>query len=82
MIGKQRLKSFQLLAYEALFRRLKKEYRDNQIFLQDYGKYYAGYLGEKRVDYTLSNFRDENIYILLRIFVYKTTITIFKLIPS
>ncbi|WP_058949494.1 nuclease-related domain-containing protein [Oceanobacillus picturae] len=64
MIGKQRLKSFQLLAYEALFRRLKKEYKDNEVFLQDYGKYYAGYLGEKRVDYTLSNFRDENIYII------------------
>ncbi|RIU94884.1 nuclease-related domain-containing protein [Oceanobacillus picturae] len=64
LISKPRLKSYQLLAYEALYRKLKKEYKDNEIFLQDYGKYYAGFLGEKRVDYTLSNFREENIFII------------------
>ncbi|MFD1172379.1 nuclease-related domain-containing protein [Oceanobacillus picturae] len=64
MISKPRLKSYRLLAYEALHRRFKKEYKDNEVFLQDYGRYYAGYLGEKRVDYTLSNFREENIFII------------------
>ncbi len=64
LISKPRLKSYQLLAYEALYRKLKKEYKDNEVFLQDYRKYYAGYLGEKRVDYTLSNFREEKIFII------------------
>ncbi|WP_404455488.1 nuclease-related domain-containing protein [Oceanobacillus kapialis] len=40
------------------------EYKNNEIFLQDYGRYLAGYLGEKRVDYTLATFREENIFII------------------
>lgn len=53
MVKKIRNKPFNVLVYEALFRRLREQYRNNSIINSDYQKYYAGYRGEKSVDYKL-----------------------------
>lgn len=54
MMGKPRTKPYHLLCYEALFRNLKPQYRDNSTIYKDYMNRVAGYQGEKGVDYFLS----------------------------
>ncbi|WP_430790242.1 nuclease-related domain-containing protein [Virgibacillus flavescens] len=53
MIVKHRFKSNNLLAYEALYRRIKPQYRENTILQNDYKRYFYGYQGERMVDYKL-----------------------------
>ncbi|WP_217586524.1 nuclease-related domain-containing protein [Lentibacillus saliphilus] len=54
MHGKNRTKPFILLSYEALFRRLRPDYRQISRIWKDYLNYSAGYQGERNVDYTTS----------------------------
>lgn len=53
LIMKERKKPHIILAYEALFRRLKESYRSNTIINSDYQSFSAGFHGEKSVDYKL-----------------------------
>ncbi|WP_026909363.1 nuclease-related domain-containing protein [Paucisalibacillus globulus] len=55
-----RVKPYNILCYEALFRWLKPQYRNNQILLNDYSNYLAGYRGEKNADYTVSIYPHNN----------------------
>jgi hypothetical protein len=55
-----RVKPYNVLCYEALFRWLKPQYRNNQILLNDYSNYLAGYRGEKNADYTVSIYPHKN----------------------
>lgn len=50
---KERKKPHVLLAYEALFRRLKRKHWSNRIINSDYQSFNAGFRGEKSVDYKL-----------------------------
>lgn len=50
---KVRNKPYNVLVYEALFRRLLERHRGNKVINTDYQRYYAGYRGEKSVDYKL-----------------------------
>lgn len=61
-LSKRRNKSHTLLSYEALFRVLIRDYRNNQAFIHDYQKYAAGYHGEKMLDYQLSLFPQNDFY--------------------
>ncbi|MBP2257388.1 nuclease-related domain-containing protein [Virgibacillus alimentarius] len=63
MIVKQRKKPHIILAYEALFRRLKERYRQNEVINESYQKFNAGYRGEKNVDYQISLYPHENFFI-------------------
>lgn len=49
-----RYKPYNLLAYEALLRNLRMEYRENETILHDYYKIRAGFIGEKNLDYKLN----------------------------
>lgn len=53
MIKKKRTKSYTILAYEALFRRLKKNDSNLSRIQKDYLKHITGYRGEEMVDYKL-----------------------------
>lgn len=48
-----RPKPYVVLSYEALFRNLKEEYRENRQLNQDFANYLSGFLGEQQVDYKL-----------------------------
>lgn len=63
MIVKPRTKPHILLAYEALFRRLKKAFYNNEHIRNEYARFYAGYIGEKRVDYKLSLYPSSDLHL-------------------
>lgn len=50
---KERKKPHIILAYEALLRRLKENYRSNATINADYQRFSAGFRGERNVDYKL-----------------------------
>ncbi|RDW20394.1 hypothetical protein CWR45_03925 [Oceanobacillus chungangensis] len=58
-----RTKPYAVLCYEALFRRLKENYRNNKILNQEYLNNIAGYRGEQTVDYKLSTYPHKNFFI-------------------
>ncbi|WP_164667603.1 nuclease-related domain-containing protein [Virgibacillus doumboii] len=51
-----RKKPYALLFYEALFRNLKEQYRENNAIISGYKKEKAGYDGECNVDYKLATY--------------------------
>lgn len=55
-LKKIRVKPHRLLAHEALLRRLKLDYRNNDRLRSEYLKQRARFYGEKNLDYTLSLF--------------------------
>ncbi|WP_139343356.1 nuclease-related domain-containing protein [Virgibacillus siamensis] len=59
-----RYKTYDLLSYEALFRRLKEPYRNDQRIISEYRKHKAGYDGERNVDYKLSTFPQNDFFSL------------------
>ncbi|MFD1361004.1 nuclease-related domain-containing protein [Lentibacillus salinarum] len=60
---KQRKKSHELLACEALFRRVLKEYRQKESIVSAYKREKAGYDGEKNVDYKLSTYPHKDLFV-------------------
>ncbi|PAV31336.1 hypothetical protein CIL05_01395 [Virgibacillus profundi] len=62
MIKLHRTKPYVILCYEALFRRLKEKYRNNNVINQDYWNYLAGYRGEQTVDYKLSTYPQKRFF--------------------
>lgn len=69
LIVRQRKKPYVILAYEALFRRLKEKYRNNEVINNSYQKFNAGFRGEQNVDYKISLYPhdDFSIYHDLRL---------------
>lgn len=65
LIENYRKKSYDLLIYEALLRRLKGDLWFNEKIIAGYKKEKAGYDGESAVDYTISTFR-RNDFVILR----------------
>ncbi|MGM8364797.1 nuclease-related domain-containing protein [Virgibacillus sp. W0181] len=63
MIVIPRTKPHIILAYEALFRRLKKSHQNNEHLRNEYARFYAGFIGEKRVDYKLSLYPNNDLYL-------------------
>ncbi|MFC3040422.1 nuclease-related domain-containing protein [Virgibacillus xinjiangensis] len=63
MIRKKRVKPYDLLCYEALFRRLKEKYRDNKTLNKEYVNNLAGYRGEQTLDYKLSIYPQKGLYV-------------------
>ncbi|SFE10197.1 Nuclease-related domain-containing protein [Lentibacillus persicus] len=61
---KYREKSHELLAYEALFRRILEKYRLHEAIVSEYKRVKAGYDGEKNVDYKLSTYPDKDFFII------------------
>lgn len=61
---KYRKKPGVLLCYEALFRNLKEQYRNNRTLMESYNRYRAGYQGEMEVDYHLKQFPHEKRFVL------------------
>lgn len=59
----QRTKPYVLLCYEALFRYLLPQYRENQTLQDEYASYLAGYRGERNTDYIVSTYPHKNAYI-------------------
>ncbi|SFD37250.1 Nuclease-related domain-containing protein [Lentibacillus persicus] len=60
---KYRTKTHKLLAYEAMFRRILKEYWLNDSIVSAYKREKAGYDGERNVDYKLSTYPHKNLFI-------------------
>lgn len=61
---KYRKKPGILLCYEALFRNLKKQYRNHRTLNESYNRYRAGYHGEMEVDYHLKQFPHDKCFVL------------------
>ncbi|WP_246202514.1 nuclease-related domain-containing protein [Virgibacillus doumboii] len=59
-----RLKTYDLLTLEAVFRRLPEKYLYNESLISDYKKEKAGYDGERTVDYALSTFPRNDFLII------------------
>ncbi|WP_188632271.1 nuclease-related domain-containing protein [Lentibacillus kapialis] len=59
----QRNKPHELLAYEALFRRILKQYRHHEAIVSEYKRAKAGYDGEKNVDYKLSTYPCKDFFV-------------------
>lgn len=55
-----RKKPYSLLFYEALFRDIKEQFRDNDAIISGYKKEKAGYDGECNVDYKLATYPHRN----------------------
>ncbi|WP_176555859.1 nuclease-related domain-containing protein [Virgibacillus ndiopensis] len=64
MFGNYRTKPYVILCYEALFRSLKEKYRTNETLYADFNRYYAGFRGEKEVDYKLALYPHKDFIIL------------------
>lgn len=61
LIAKHRVKNYIIICYEALFRRLKEQYRNNKrLNDDDYSNHVAGFSGEKKADYTISFYPHKN----------------------
>ncbi|MFD1362052.1 nuclease-related domain-containing protein [Lentibacillus salinarum] len=60
---KHRKKSHELLAYEALFRRILEQYRQHEAIVPEYKREKAGYDGERNVDYKLSTYPHKDFFI-------------------
>lgn len=84
LAGNFRRKPFVILCYEALFRNLKEQYRTNEIVLADYNRFYAGFRGEKDIDYNLSIYPHQDFFILhdIRLQIYNSHFQIDTLILS
>ncbi|WHX26031.1 nuclease-related domain-containing protein [Virgibacillus halodenitrificans] len=80
----KRLKPYSVLCYEALFRQLKPQHRNNSTINQDYLFHLAGYRGEQLVDYQLSThpLRHFHIYKGLRLKVNNNPFQIDTLLTS
>lgn len=61
---KFRKKPYSVLTYEALFRRLKPNYRNNDFINSGYLTKIAGHRGERDVDYKLSLYPLNNSYVI------------------
>ncbi len=59
--AKNRTKSYDLLAYEALFRKLQGELWKSERIISAYKKDKAGFDGEKNVDYKLSTYPQKDL---------------------
>jgi hypothetical protein len=59
-----RTKTYDILCYEALFRWLLPQLRDNKILQEDFASFRAGYRGERNTDYVTSTYPHKfaNIY--------------------
>lgn len=62
-IIEHRKKSHELLAYEALFRRILEKYRQHEAIVSEYKREKAGYDGEKNVDYKLSTYPQKDFFV-------------------
>ncbi|TFJ92236.1 nuclease-related domain-containing protein [Lentibacillus salicampi] len=62
-IIKHRKKPHELLAYEALFRRILEHYRQHEAIVSEYKRVKAGYDGERNVDYKLSTYPQKNFFV-------------------
>lgn len=59
----KRTKPYVLLCYEALFRWLLPQLRDNKVLQDEYASYLAGYRGERNTDYIVSTYPHKDAYI-------------------
>lgn len=59
-----RTKSYDLLVFEALLRRLQEKYWYNEKIISGYKRNKAGYDGERNVDYALSTYQKDDFYII------------------
>lgn len=60
---KYRVKIYDFLIYEALFRRFHEKYAGNNSIISAYKKEKAGFDGEKNVDYKLSTYPQKDFFI-------------------
>lgn len=63
-ILKYRKKTYDLLLYEAIFRRLQEEFWRDDSIISEFKKEKAGYDGEKNVDYKLSTYPQKDFLII------------------
>ncbi|GGA64474.1 nuclease-related domain-containing protein [Ornithinibacillus halotolerans] len=59
----KRYKPYNILCFEALFRALKPQYRNNQVLLNDFSNEVAGFQGEKYTDYMVSIYPHKNAHL-------------------